>query len=399
MSLSNKSKKRIIAFLLLISVMLTSGTFAYWANFVEGTSADATGTLAVGSGQSVSTVFEITNEMNSGGLLVPTGHLANSGFGSVDNIDIIHSIKWSEDNEFTQLEGTDTYGLIGVQYSVLIYQNDKLVSLEENENIYELVIVDFDEENPTQLILGGESVDFIYHISIEEPMNQEEYNHISEAQVEIQFQYIIASEDITTGDLEDTILDIVETEEYYFTVSSSANEKIIDYNNDGGLEVIIPQYINDVEIKTIGANSFLRNGINAVVIQEGITLIDTNAFHSNNLTSVTIPSTVEVISYNAFYGNNITSITFNEGLKEIRSGAFSDNSITKLVLPSTLEEVGFGAFGYGQSFITEITIGDDVEIANSTSFGWYGGTFRTFYYDNNKQAGTYLYIDGEWTVE
>ena len=57
--------KKLIAALLMLSLVVTSGTFAYWASYVEGTSTEATGTLEVGSGDIVQTTFVLSNDLNS----------------------------------------------------------------------------------------------------------------------------------------------------------------------------------------------------------------------------------------------------------------------------------------------------------------------------------------------
>lgn len=392
-----KNRKRIVGLLLMLSLILTTGTFAFWATNVEGTNEEATGTLAIGSGTAVSTVFELTNELNSGGLLVPTAQLSNSGFGAVDSIDILHTIAWNEVNSTTQLTGTKSVGLVGIQHRVIIVKDGEELLYEDYENIYSLVEVTYDSSNPSTLILNNPSEEFIYHVTLIEPSNQEEYNLIEKAQISIEFYYIIGNNDIKTTDVNTTI-NIVETDAKYFKVSKTESNKIYDFVSGSVLDVVIPKTINGVDITVIGSNVFLREGINSIILQEGITLIDTNAFHSNNLTTVHIPSTVELISYNAFNYNEIETVVFEEGLKVIRAGAFGNNKITTLHLPSTVTEVAAGAFGYGENFITEITIGDDVEIGSTSSFGWYGKAFMSLY-NQEKQAGTYLYIDGQWIIE
>lgn len=391
-------KTRIIAVLFMLSVVFTASTFAYWANYIEGTSSEANGTLQVGSGTTVSTIFELSDELNSGGLLVPQNQQDNSGIGSVEYINLIHSLAWNENNDTLQLSGTDTLGLVGVQHSVTITQNGIDLPFEEYEDLYSLIKVEYNISNPSSLKLNGDSETFVYQVTLEEPSNQETYNLISNASISIEFSYVISEKNITTKDLNNTVLIIEETDEQYFTVSRTSDDKIIAYDLEGGLDVVIPKELNGVAITTIGDNSFLREGINSVVLQEGITLIGTNAFHSNNLTSVIIPSTVELISYNAFNNNNLTSVEFGEGLEVIRAGAFSDNNITTVNLPDSVVEVAAGAFGYGGNFITEITLGDNVKIGSVTSFGWYGSTFKTFY-NQNKQAGTYVYVNGEWNIQ
>jgi hypothetical protein len=121
-----KSRRTFIYILLLLSFVVTSGTFAYWATTVEGTSSEAVGTLQIGSGDVISTRFQIENELHSGGLLVPAAQIDNSLFGAVDSINIIHSIAWNEVSNQTQLTGTETIGLVGVQHRLKIVKGEEL---------------------------------------------------------------------------------------------------------------------------------------------------------------------------------------------------------------------------------------------------------------------------------
>lgn len=184
-----------------------------------------------------------------------------------------------------------------------------------------------------------------------------------------------------------------DTDESFFTISAT---KLTGYDVAGGLSVVIPKSVNGTSITDIGQDCFKGLAINTVIIPEGITRISGNSFHTNNLTTVSIPNSVTRIWHNAFNANQISSISFGNGVTRIEAGAFSNNSLSSLSLPSSVSYVGSGAFGYGSNFITTITIGSDVTIDNSTSFGWYGNTFKTFY-DLDKEAGTYTFSNGSWT--
>lgn len=188
------------------------------------------------------------------------------------------------------------------------------------------------------------------------------------------------------------------TADEYFTVSDTYTYRLTLYDITGGLDVVIPSEINGVEITTIDSTCFTELGITSVIIPEGITRISGNSFKGNQLVTITFPDSLERIWHNAFNNNLLTSITFGSGLTRIEGGAFSNNSLTTISLPENVEYVGDGAFGYGDNFITYIEIGSDVEIANDHSFGWYGNAFRTLY-DVSKEAGIYIYSEGEWTKQ
>jgi hypothetical protein len=194
------SRKRIIAFLLMLSLVLTSGTFAYWASEVEGTKAEAEGTLAVGSGDNVETTFNLTNELNSGGYLVPAEQVENSGEEAVGSIDLSFDVQWLEDEETSQLAGTNSVGEINVDHEVKIYLGDRVLDADEFAVIYNLISVDYIRHAET-IVLDAEATTFSFQVTMDEPANQEQYNLIADAKIVIDFSYSIDQDSIVTSDL------------------------------------------------------------------------------------------------------------------------------------------------------------------------------------------------------
>ncbi|MBI9010198.1 MAG: hypothetical protein JEZ05_09280 [Tenericutes bacterium] len=196
-----KTRKILVAFLLMFSLVLTTGTFAYWATAVEGTSQEAIGTLTVGSGDNVETTFELTNELNSGGYLVPAKQVENSNDGAVGAIDLSFDVQWLEDEATSQIAGTDSVGKIVVKHQVNIYVDGELLDREENAVIYDLVNVLYNEKNATELTLDAAAETFAFQITLDEPADQAEYNLIANAEISITFSYSIDDTAIETTDL------------------------------------------------------------------------------------------------------------------------------------------------------------------------------------------------------
>ena len=117
---------------------------------------------------------------------------------------------------------------------------------------------------------------------------------------------------------------------YYFENNESSGKKC-------PMDVVIPEKILGVQVKSIGYSAFeygcnedivlptaslnkyeIRKiwcetnpiGINSVVLPEGLKYIDESAFARNNLKAVTIPSSVKVIGYYAFADNQLQSVIF-----------------------------------------------------------------------------------------
>lgn len=140
----------------------------------------------------------------------------------------------------------------------------------------------------------------------------------------------------------------------YITVSNNTSEKCFKFNKEtqeieqyyfiennvaGGkkcpMDVVIPEKISGVQVKSIGWNVFLNDcgsilktssnnkyeirkvicdskpiGITSVVLPEGLEFIGDGAFYQNNLKTVTIPSTVTEIGWDAFAHNQLQTVTF-----------------------------------------------------------------------------------------
>lgn len=196
------NKKKVIALLIMLSLVLSSGTFAYWASYVEGTSTEATGTLEVGSGDKTETKFDLSNELNSGGLLVPVGQAVNSNKGAVEAIDLSFDVEWVEDEATSQLAGTDSVGEIEVSHEVVIKLDGEVLPKGQNKEIYELINVAYNEANASELTLDAAAETFAFQITMDEPADQAEYNLIANAEISITFSYEILSDSIVTSDVQ-----------------------------------------------------------------------------------------------------------------------------------------------------------------------------------------------------
>lgn len=198
----NKNRKKIISLLLMLSLVLTTGTFAFWASYVEGTSEEATGTLTVGYAEGVETKFDLTNELNSGGFLVPSSQLYNSMEHSVDSITLSYDLSWQEAADLTQLEGTISTGDVSISHSLIIEVDGKELDSKIYSTIFDLVKVNYSTNNPEQLTLDGDVETFSFYITMDEPTNQEEYSIISNASVSILFSFRIFDNFVDTNDAE-----------------------------------------------------------------------------------------------------------------------------------------------------------------------------------------------------
>lgn len=224
---------------------------------------------------------------------------------------------------------------------------------------------------------------------------------LSPASADTDFEWDFTQEKWIMNDIEE-IIEIVYTPLEYFAFNVLSTF-ITGYDGRGGTDLVLPYEVNGVLITRIGQdamhygyNSNTWAKLTSVIIPDTIQVISGNAFHSNALTSVDIPDSVTSLGANAFYGNLLTSVNLGSGITEIKGGTFASNRITEIVIPSGIQTIGDGAFQ--SNAITKITIGENTTLTRSTSLGNYGGSFKTFYENSGKAAGTYIYENGTWTA-
>ena len=103
-----KSRKLGIGLLLMLAIVVTTGTFAYWASSVSGNSADVSKTVTIGQGGVVTTTVTLGATTGSGADLVPDGRTGD------------HDVEWTIPVEWDACHA-DGYGVTGDLEVTVVY--------------------------------------------------------------------------------------------------------------------------------------------------------------------------------------------------------------------------------------------------------------------------------------
>jgi len=110
-----KSRKLGIALLLMLALVVTSGTFAYWASAINGDAATQSGaSVTIGSGNTVETTVNVGGSPTAGGStgLVPTAYAATAGVE--DTATFTYAVDWDRDSNEA---GTGFTGTLAVTFT------------------------------------------------------------------------------------------------------------------------------------------------------------------------------------------------------------------------------------------------------------------------------------------
>ena len=139
-----------------------------------------------------------------------------------------------------------------------------------------------------------------------------------------------------------------------YTLTISGTGAMADYDNP--FERPWDSYANGIEtiviedgVTSIGSSAFcLCTGLTTVTIPAGVTSIGADAFFNcSGLTAVTIPASVTTIGDEAFRGcSSLTTVTFATGskLETIDDAAFASTGLTSIEIPASVTTIDDFAF-------------------------------------------------------
>lgn len=164
--------------------------------------------------------------------------------------------------------------------------------------------------------------------------------------------------EITTMPSSDTTVYVwwqEETKPSNFSYRGINKVMITEYKGSDS-NVVIPAYIGNIPVTTIGEYAFSNcTSLTSVTIPDSVTSIDNSAFtNCISLTSVTIPDSVTSIGNGAFQDcYNLTSITIPDNVTSIGSDAFGYCvSLTSVTIGNSVTTIGGGAFEYCRNLTT-----------------------------------------------
>jgi hypothetical protein len=168
------TKKSFIAFLLFISVLLTSSTFAYWADTVVGSESEITASFVVGSPIYDDHDFVLTSSINTYSYLIPTSYLLENPTVTTDNVSV--GIMWN-DQALKDTYTEEDLANLTVSYELVLLQDGK----EVNRNLYDQFTSLFDitmSELPTEISYGALPTTVNLDITLTPENQSNDYSHL-----------------------------------------------------------------------------------------------------------------------------------------------------------------------------------------------------------------------------
>ena len=189
------SRKTVIFLLLLLSFVMSSGTFAYWSGYVGGSFDSNNFSFTVGSYEFRDYDFILNSEGYEGEFIIDTETLVISKAPTGDDIDVYFGILW-EDEDRVNEDGSVTKARIELSYEIYGEKDGKEYNKRKYTRIENLMEISFDENNSDFIELNGGTESFNMNISLIQDGSRNDYRLFGNSDIMIIVTYTIIYETI-----------------------------------------------------------------------------------------------------------------------------------------------------------------------------------------------------------
>ncbi len=191
-----KRTKLGIGLLLMLALVVTSGTFAYWASGVTGPAAneETVGTVTIGTGEAITTEYVVTGaDPQTVGDLVPSGYEDNTS--TFDSRTITWDIQWADDG-LSSASADGATADISATYTWIAYDDDGSTVIANSAGTvttYTGSITVTPGSNPSSMTLDAPASTFSWAITMGEPSSKSQYDLISAGSIVVTVTYVISN--------------------------------------------------------------------------------------------------------------------------------------------------------------------------------------------------------------
>lgn len=187
------SRKTVMLFLILLSLATSTGTFAYWADYVEGTFNSHTIEFTIGSLTYQDYEFILYSNSDESEYIIDTEILVDYKYPTGEEINVEFGILWEDENRLNE-EGV--VARIELSYEVYGEVYGREYNRSKYRRINNLLEITFDESNSDFIDLNSTTETFSLKISANQKDSKRDYKLFDRSQIMIIVSYSIVYEEI-----------------------------------------------------------------------------------------------------------------------------------------------------------------------------------------------------------
>ena len=174
---------------MIVSLLLTTGTFSYWALSVQGDYDETT--MTFGIGEYLTTLFDfVLNEENiTFQYEVDIDYLIEDYKNNKD--EVLFGIVWNDPNLSEEFKDRVVNGDIDVQYELKFYENGVEVNSKIERTLSRLLKLKVDKNNPDTITYGSRAETFEFYMMMNSRKSLSQVTELLEYQVFVEITYSI----------------------------------------------------------------------------------------------------------------------------------------------------------------------------------------------------------------
>ena len=180
------TKRFVITMLFIISFLMTSSTFAYWAGMVEGTDMDVTTSFVVGAPIFDNHEFVLNDKVDTYRYGLDIDMLLEDP--EVNIQEVVFGIIWDDDDIDEDDKEDIINGEIEVEYEIIIMRNGKEVNKNKYKRYSKLINLDVSDDNP-DVIEYNSTETFRFSVTLTEENKRNDYKNLAKYEVYIEISY------------------------------------------------------------------------------------------------------------------------------------------------------------------------------------------------------------------
>lgn len=182
-------KKSMIAILVIVSVLMTTGTFSYWAVNVQGEVDETSMTFRIG--EYITTLFDfVLNEENTVYQYeVDVEYLFEDYKNNQD--DVVFGIVWDDSTLSEEFENRIVVGNLVVDMQFKFYKNGIEVSAKTERQLNHLLKLSVDTNNPETITYGSSAETFEYYTMMNSRKKLNDVEVLLDYEVYVEITYTI----------------------------------------------------------------------------------------------------------------------------------------------------------------------------------------------------------------
>lgn len=177
------TKKFVLIILVIISLTMTSSTFAYWAGSIEGTTGSYSTSFIVGSPLFDDHEFVLNSKVDTYSYSIPLDDLLDDPENNTD--EIVFGIIWNDEDLSDELKDKIASGEIELTYTFNITKDGSSVNKSKYNRLSKLIEVSFSDDNPEDIAYGNIPTTFEILLSLTDENQNNDYKLLARHDVEL----------------------------------------------------------------------------------------------------------------------------------------------------------------------------------------------------------------------